>query len=206
MGKSRSISQFQEARLAEWIGDFAKAEEIYVELASTEDGLGRLMRPTVENRRKRTEEHQHAVNKAKDRVQMFDPARLAQPKAVAEPVLARWEYRALVVAKSEETLRVEIRGYSKTDAHPHLHAPGRLEVPTWVVLDQRLEAPNAEGDADLFWLTVRNGALDVESYISVDRWGLLVGTALIPEPVLADALASIHTLLAVLGQTFDWQG
>lgn len=196
------------ARLCQWIGATDEAENIYSELEEMEGGLSYVLKPVVRERKKeipkKTEIMREPVtnsvkeNHLKQQLYLFDVAKLKlenKHNIIPKYTSTKWKYSISVMSKLDEDLRFELRGFNPSGEIPlfNIGEFSEFNVEQW----------NTD-DSDLIWYSgILSGSADL-LYISVDRWGLLSGTAIIKESQLAISLALIHTTICEL-DNFIWK-
>ncbi|OME30921.1 hypothetical protein [Paenibacillus odorifer] len=208
MDKESIVQKFQMARLCQWIGATDEAENIYSELEEMEGGLSYVLKPVVRERKKeipkKTEIMREPVtnsvkeNHLKQQLYLFDVAKLKlenKHNIIPKYTSTKWKYSISVMSKLDEDLRFELRGFNPSGEIPlfNIGEFSEFNVEQW----------NTD-DSDLIWYSgILSGSADL-LYISVDRWGLLSGTAIIKESQLAISLALIHTTICEL-DNFIWK-
>lgn len=137
-------------------------------------------------------------NHLKQQLYLFDVAKLKlenKHNIIPKYTSTKWKYSISVMSKLDEDLRFELRGFNPSGEIPlfNIGEFSEFNVEQW----------NTD-DSDLIWYSgILSGSADL-LYISVDRWGLLSGTAIIKESQLAISLALIHTTICEL-DNFIWK-
>lgn len=194
MGKNRLVKEFQQARMLEWVGRYDAADEVYQKLATEGTGFAKLLGPVLDARRKAVEQKKH-----------FRPGTTELPKATLPAVFvlpAHWDYTVGRISRNQDAMRLEIRGYSKSGVAPVLESAHPIEVEGWETSPFHYEPNRIQ--ADQIWFTARSEAPEMDLYLAVDSWGLLIGTAIVSEQQTSNALIKIHQVINDLDRAFTW--
>lgn len=205
MGNQSAIHKFQEARLCQWIGANDDAEKLLEEIEQMDEDIAYILKPVVRKKKKdisyKNDNYRVPVVYSektidlKQPIYLFDSNKLKpenKMNIVPQFINTKWKYSVSVVSKIEGELRLEVRGYNPQGSIPQLTNNNAVfSVFNINSFDK--------SDADLIWYS---GSIFETNlfYISVDRWGLLSGTAIVKEDQFSETLAHLHSTICELDQ------
>lgn len=202
------IKKYQTARLDEWIGDYDNADKLYAEIERSEEVLAFFLKETAIQKKREIEDirkgDQYSLSSGipmgilyiKDETKcLFNESnlKLKLRKDNDYNCFPSWKYSVSVLSKVAKDLKLEIRGFNPSGMLPDLYIMLPYNLGNWII--KKTDTQPTEDQIDLLGISALSESPEVQIYLSIDRWGLLSGTAIAVDEELGDVLFDINTLL-----------
>lgn len=209
MGKKEVVKKYQTARLDEWIGDYDSADKLYGEIEQSEEEFASFLKEAATQKKKEIEDKINrdtfSLGSPKiDTITLYikDETECLFNKSNLELKLRKnndfnlipsWKYSVSIISKIDKDLKLEIRGFNPSGNLPNLYISLPFNLFNWSI-EKIDKQPNKE-QIDLLGIMAFSETPEAHIYLSIDKWGLLNGTAIARYEELGDVLFDINRLL-----------